>query len=68
MLHDPFTHAATVTVKHTDLMFLCAPINAHKPIVRQGLILSFWMHGGRHDKAHSSLSSRSRISLSDDLP
>jgi hypothetical protein len=41
MIHDPFTHPATVAVEHTDLMLLGAPINAHKPIVWQGLILSF---------------------------
>jgi hypothetical protein len=41
MIHDPFTHPAAVAVEHTDLMLLGAPINAHKPIVWQGLILSF---------------------------
>jgi hypothetical protein len=57
MVHGPFTHSATVAVEHTDLMLLGAPINPHKPSVWQGLIISFWMHGGRHDKAHGSVSS-----------
>jgi hypothetical protein len=67
MVHDPLTHAATVAVEHIDLMLLGAPINAYKAIVEWGLILSFGRHDGRHDKAHSSLSSLSRVSLCDDL-
>ena len=43
MIHDPFTHPAAVAVEDTDLMLLGAPINADKPIIRQGLIISLWM-------------------------
>src|SRR5215510_8795493 len=68
MVHHPFTHPATCAVEHTDLMLLGAPINAHKPLVRPGLLISFWVHGGRHDKTHGSLSSLLRMSLSGDLP
>ncbi len=55
MVNGTSTYPAAVAVEHTDLMPLGAPINAHKPIVRQGLIISFRMHGGRHNKAHSSI-------------
>src|SRR4029434_3110139 len=68
MVHNAFTHPPTVAVEHRDLMLLRAPINPHKPLVWQRLSLSFWMYGGRHDQAHSSLSLLSRVSLSGDLP
>src|SRR5262244_1249006 len=55
MVHNSFTHPPTVAVEHRDLMLLRAPINPHKPRVRQRLILLFWMYGGRHDQAHRSL-------------
>src|SRR6266478_9370155 len=68
MVHNSFTHPPTVAVEHVDLMLLRAPINPHKPLVRQRLILSFWMYAGRYDQAHSSLSFLSRVSLFGDLP
>jgi len=43
MVHNAFTHPSTVAVEHRDLMLLRAPINPHKPLVGQRLILSFWM-------------------------
>jgi hypothetical protein len=63
MVDSAFPHPATVAVEHTDLMLLGAPINAHKPLVRYGLIISFWVHVGRHDKTHGSPSSFLRMSL-----
>src|SRR5262249_15019445 len=49
MVHHSFTHPPTVVVEHTDLMLLRAPIHPHNPLLPQGLILSFWMYGGRYD-------------------
>src|SRR5262245_33106175 len=34
MVDGALTHPAPVAVKHTDLMLLGTPINAHKPLVR----------------------------------
>jgi hypothetical protein len=68
MVHGPCPYPATVAVEHTDLMLLRAPINSYKPLVRHGLIISFCMHNGRHDKTQCSVSSLSRGALSGDLP
>jgi hypothetical protein len=39
MVDGSLTHPATVTVKHTDLMLLGTPINAHKPLVRHAMLV-----------------------------
>src|SRR2546421_2425798 len=63
MVHGPFTHPATFAVAHPDLMLLGAPINAHKPLIRPGSIISCWVHVGRHDTTHGSLISLKNVSL-----
>ena len=68
MVDGSLTHPVTVAVEHTDLMPLRAPINAHKPLVRHGMIVLLRMYGGLHDKAHRSLTSLARIALCGNLP
>src|SRR5215831_1040333 len=68
MVDGSLPHPATVAVEHADLMLLRAPINAHKPLVRQVMIVLLWMYGGLHDKAHRSLTSLIRIVLCGALP
>src|SRR5215831_8647568 len=68
MVDGSLPHPATGAVEHADLMLLRAPINAHKPLVRQVMIVLLWMYGGLHDKAHRSLTSLIRIVLCGHLP
>jgi hypothetical protein len=55
ILHVLIAMLAGWLQRHQQQVIAYAPINPHKPLVRQRLILSFWLYGYRYYKVYSSL-------------
>ena len=52
MVDHPLCNDLTVTVEHTHSMVLRAPINSHKPVVSDDMIIGLRWRDSRNNKTH----------------